>query len=102
MPQHPLITLQKKSNEIKAMSSVHQRPPLEALDLAFHLQAVKPRVWAPRIIRGTRLANQYANLGLGRAKECSRGSDPESELETRERTQDEGEMREAVQKHSVC
>lgn len=51
---------------------------------------LKPRVWAPRIIRGTRLANQYANLGLGRAKECSRGSDPGSELETRERTQDEG------------
>lgn len=28
-------------------------------------------MWAPRKIRGTRLANQYANLGLGRAKECS-------------------------------
>lgn len=28
-------------------------------------------MWAPRNIRGTRLANQYANLSLGRAKECS-------------------------------
>lgn len=49
MPQHPLITLQKKSNEIKAMSSVHQRPPLEALDLAFHLQAVSHEAEAPRV-----------------------------------------------------
>lgn len=28
-------------------------------------------MWAPRNIRGTRLANQYANLCLRRAKECS-------------------------------
>lgn len=65
---------------------MHQRPLLEALRLAPHLQTViheaQPRVWAPRMIRGTRLANQYANLGLGRAKECSGGSDPGPELET--------------------
>lgn len=70
------------------MSSVHQRPPLEALCLALHLLTV---IHGPRGSRGTRLANQYANLGLGRAKEYSRGSDPGPELET-ERRQDEGEV----------